>query len=173
MRIVALTARWTVGLLGGLAVLACVAFLVATRALGYQPVAVYSGSMEPRIPVGALVLERVVPSASVRTGDVISFADPFDHTRVVTHRVVSIVAARTGTGYRTRGDANPVRDPWTLRLPRRVGRVHTVVPVVGYALVYAQTREVRTGLIGLAAVAMLVALLRRIWRPTRPAERAA
>jgi signal peptidase len=171
MRHVAHVARWTAGLLAGLAVLACVGFVVLTRGLGYQPVAVYSGSMAPRLPVGGLVLERVVPAAQVRVGDVITFADPFDPRRVVTHRVVSILATREGPGYRTKGDANPTRDPWTLKLPARVPRRVASVPYAGYALVYAQTREVRAALIALAALTTLVSLLRRIWLP--PQRRAA
>lgn len=171
MRRLALAARWTAGLLAGLAVLATGSFAVATRALHLQPVAVYSGSMEPRIPVGGLVFERVVPSASVRVGDVITFTDPFDRSRLVTHRVVSVVETREGPGYRTKGDANPSRDPWTLKLPPRVGRATATVPVAGYALVYARAREVRTGLILLAALVVLAALLRRIWTP--PSSRCA
>lgn len=169
MRHVAHVARWTAGLLAGLAVLACLAFAVVTRGLGYEPVAVYSGSMAPRLPVGALVLERVVPAAKVRVGDVITFADPFDPGRVVTHRVVSILQTREGPGYRTKGDANPVRDPWTLKLPPRVPRQVASVPYAGYALVYAQTREVRAALIGLAALTTLITILRRIWLPPRRA----
>lgn len=163
MRRLAPVARWTAGLLTGLAVLSCVGFAVATRVLHYQPVAVYSGSMEPKIPVGGLVFERIVPGSTIRVGDVISFADPYDSTRVVTHRVVRILKTRDGDGYRTRGDANPSRDPWTLKLPARVGTVRATVPFVGYALVYAQTREIRTLLILIAALTVLGTLLRRIW----------
>lgn len=168
MRRLVTAARRTAGLLAGLAVLASLSFAVATHVLHYQPVAVYSGSMAPRMPVGSLVLERVVPAARVHVGDVITFADPFDHTRVVTHRIVRILPTRVGPGYRTKGDANPTRDPWTLKLPPRVPHAVATVPYAGYALVYAQTREVRAALIALAALTTLVALLRRIWLPRPP-----
>jgi signal peptidase I len=168
MRLLATTARLAAGTFTVLAVTACLALVVATRALHLTPVAVYSGSMEPRIPTGGLVLERIVPSSAVRVGDVISFADPFDHSRVVTHRVVQVIQTREGAGYRTKGDANPSRDPWTLKLPPRLGRAETTVPVAGYALVYLQTREVRTALIALAALTILLSLLRRIWFPPGP-----
>jgi signal peptidase I len=171
VRRLAPAARWTAGLLTGLAVLSCVSFAVATRGLHYQPVAVYSGSMEPEIPVGGLVFERIVAGSSVRVGDVISFADPFDPARVVTHRVVRILKTSEGPGYRTKGDANPSGDPWTLKLPARVGTVRATVPVAGYALIYGQTREVRTALILLAALTFLGVLLRRIW--ARPSSRCA
>ena len=37
------------------------------------------------------------------------------------------------------------------------------MPVAGYALWYAKTREVRTLLIAAVAAALLVSVLRRIW----------
>lgn len=168
MRRLVTAARWTVSLLAGLTVLASLSFAVATQVFHLQAIAVYSGSMAPRMPVGSLVLERVDPAARVHVGDVITFADPFDRTRVVTHRVVEILPTREGLGYRTKGDANPTRDPWTLKLPARVPHAVATVPYAGYGLVYAQTREVRTALIALAALTTIVFLLRRIWLPKPP-----
>ena len=163
MRVLSTTARGTVGLLSGLTVLLALAYGVLLLA-GYKPMAVYSGSMEPSIPVGGVAVARPVPSPSIRVGDVITFRDPYVAGRVVTHRVVRVLHTREGLAYRTKGDANPARDPWTIRLPARVGRVAFRVPYAGYVLVYAHTREVRTGLIGLVSTALLAFLLRAIWR---------
>lgn len=153
----------TVGLFAGSAV----AFAVVYAALvvgGYRPVAVYSGSMRPTIPVGGLALDRVVRATDVRVGDVITFSDPYVKGRMVTHRVVQIIPTAHGRAYRTKGDANPSRDPWTIKLNAQVGRVAFSVPVAGYVLVYAHTREIRSALIALAAILVLIGLLRRIWR---------
>jgi signal peptidase I len=153
----------TVGLFAGSAV----AFAVVYAALivgGYRPVAVYSGSMRPTIPVGGLALDRVVPATDVRVGDVITFSDPYVKGRMVTHRVVQIIPTAHGRAYRTKGDANPSRDPWTIKLNAQVGRVAFSVPVAGYVLVYAHTREIRSALIALAAILVLIGLLGRIWR---------
>jgi signal peptidase len=153
----------TVGLFSGSAV----AFAVFYGALivgGYRPVAVYSGSMRPTIPVGGLAVDRTIAARDVRVGDVITFDDPYVKGRMVTHRVVSVIPAAQGLAYRTKGDANPARDPWTIRLNGQVGRVAFSVPGAGYVLVYAHTREVRSALICLASLLVLVGLLRRIWR---------
>jgi signal peptidase len=153
----------TVGLFSGSAV----AFAVFYGALivgGYRPVAVYSGSMRPTIPVGGLAVDRTIAARDVRVGDVITFDDPYVKGRMVTHRVVSVIPTAQGLAYRTKGDANPARDPWTIRLNGRVGRVAFSVPAAGYVLVYAHTREVRSALICLASLLVLVGLLRRIWR---------
>jgi len=110
----------TVGLLSGAAVAFALAY-VSLTVLGYKPVAVYSGSMEPTIPVGGLALDRAIPSKNVRVGDVITFSDPYVKGRLVTHRVIDI-------------------------------------------LYYAHTREIRSLLICLAALSLLVGILRLIWR---------
>jgi signal peptidase len=153
----------TVGLLSGAAVTLAVAY-VGLTVLGYKPVAVYSGSMVPTIPVGGLALDRAIPSHDVRVGDVITFSDPYVKGRLVTHRVIRVLQTPKGPAYRTKGDANPGRDPWTIRLAGQVGRVSFSVPFAGYVLYYAHTREVRGLLICFAAVALLGWMLRWIWR---------
>lgn len=163
--------RGTVGLFSGLTVLALAAY-ATLLVLGYTPVAVYSGSMEPVVGTGSLAIERPVAAGDVRVGDVITFGNPYVPGRLVTHRVVQMVDARDGrVGYRTKGDANAHRDPWTIELPAAVGKVHGTVPYAGYALVYARTREVRTAVLGLIALVILVGLLKRIWITPAPSVR--
>ena len=146
-------------------VLAYAGLLVA----GYKPIAVYSGSMVPTIRVGGLAVDRVVGARDIRVGDVITFQDPYVRGRLVTHRVIRIFHTSHGLAYRTKGDANAARDPWTIKLPDRVGRMSFSLPYAGYALWYLHTREVRTGLILLGALIALSALLRWIWRD-KPVE---
>jgi signal peptidase I len=154
--------RVTTTLLSGV-VVACVLAYAGLLLTGYKPIAVYSGSMVPTVQVGGLAVDRVVPARNVRVGDVITFQDPYVRGRLVTHRVMRIFHTSHGLAYRTKGDANTARDPWTIKLPDRVGRMSFAVPYAGYALWYAHTREVRTGLIILAALFALSAILRRIW----------
>jgi signal peptidase I len=153
----------TVGLLSGLAVAFAVAY-AGLMVFGYKPVAVYSGSMSPKIPVGGLAVDRVVPAKDVRVGDVITFTDPYVKGRFVTHRVVQLIQTPTGPAYRTKGDANPVRDPWTIRLKNDVGRVSFSLPFAGYVLFYAHSLEVRAALILIASALFLFSALRWIWR---------
>jgi signal peptidase len=155
--------RVTTGLLAG-SVVALVVSYAGLIVAGYRPVAVYSGSMAPTIGVGALVIDRPIAAKDVRAGDVITFSDPFVKGRMVTHRVTQILQTRQGLAYRTKGDANPSRDPWAIRLPGQVGRVSFSVPLAGYVLVYAHTREVRAVLICLASFLLLLGVLRLIWR---------
>lgn len=155
--------RTTATLFAGVAVLCVFAYAVLLVA-GYKPVEVYSGSMVPTLRVGSIAFDRPVAGDSVRVGDVITFQDPYARGRLVTHRVIRIFHTKNGLAYRTKGDANAARDPWTIKLPERVGRVSFSVPFVGYVAWYAHTREVRGVLILLAAIFVLVSTLRRIWR---------
>ena len=145
-------------------VVACVLAYAGLLVTGYKPIAVYSGSMVPTIRVGGLAVDRVVAASDVRVGDVITFQDPYVHGRLVTHRVIHIFHTDHGLAYRTKGDANAVRDPWTIKLPDRVGRMAFSVPYAGYVLWYLHTREIRTALILLGALIALTAMLRAIWR---------
>jgi signal peptidase len=162
-------ARVTTALVAG-AVVTLVVGYAALLVAGFKPVAVYSGSMRPTLGVGSLAVDRVVPASSVRVGDVITFNDPYVKGRLVTHRVAQIVPTKHGLAYRTKGDANAARDPWAIRLNDRVGRVALDVPVAGYLLYYAHTREIRALLLIVFAVFVLVGALRWIWRsePVRP-----
>jgi signal peptidase I len=165
------TARATTALLAGAVVTFVVAY-AALLAIGFRPVAVYSGSMRPTLGVGSLAVDRVVPASSVRVGDVITFDDPYTKGRLVTHRVAQIVPTKQGLAYRTKGDANPSRDPWAIRLNDKVGRVAFDVPLAGYVLYYGHTREIRGLLLIVFAILVLVGLLRWIWRsdPAHTAE---
>ena len=170
MRLTSVLKR-TVGPIAGLAVLATIAYLALFLA-GYRPVVVYSGSMEPGLPVGTLAFVESVPAENIHVGDVITFGDPHQPGRLVTHRVVETAETDEGAlAFRTKGDANLTRDPWTIALPDEAGRLAFDVPYVGYALWYAKTREVRTGLILLLSGLVLAFLLQAIWRkPDTPAE---
>ena len=156
-------ARVTTALVAG-AVVTLVVGYAALLVAGFRPVAVYSGSMRPTLGVGSLAVDRVVPASSVRVGDVITFNDPYIKGRLVTHRVAQIVQTKHGLAYRTKGDANAARDPWAIKLNDKVGRVAFHVPLAGYALWYAHTREVRAVLLGAFGLFVLIGVLRRIWR---------
>jgi len=88
---------------------ACTALLivavlaVVTAALaGWQVETVLSGSMEPAIPVGGVVVTCPVSPEDVQPGDIITFRSGGHH---VTHRVTAVVEGPTA-GFITRGDAN-------------------------------------------------------------------
>ena len=64
------------------------AALVVPPLLGYQSMAVLSGSMEPKIGVGAIVYAKEVDVAELETDDIITYR--LTGNTMVTHRIVEI-----------------------------------------------------------------------------------
>jgi signal peptidase I len=141
------------------------ALILLPAALGWQRYAIVSGSMTGTYDRGSLVIDDVVPVADLEVGDVITYTPPAgDH--LVTHRIAWIGRDAQGRRlFRTKGDANPVADPWTFRLDRpKQARVLFGVPYVGFALAALGRRDVRMALIGLPAGAIAAFSFVGLWR---------
>jgi len=70
---------------------------------GYKPFIVLSGSMEPAIMAGDLIVTKNIAPENVAVGDVISFR--VENDIMVSHRVTEIQTAG-GLSFLTKGDAN-------------------------------------------------------------------
>jgi signal peptidase I len=108
--------------------IAMTAITVLAAHTGLRPLVVKSGSMEPTIHTGAMVLVREIPAAEIRVGDVLAVERP-DHTRV-THRVVSVEHNGFIASLVLKGDANQDPDPEPV-VVARAGRMVSTLPVVG------------------------------------------
>lgn len=115
-----------------LAVLLClyVSIQVVTKGYtsfgGYMMFRVVTGSMEPTVPTGALLISRRTDVAQIQPGDIICFRTREVQIagRIVTHRVVEKLEAADGSILlRTRGDANPVSDSYLVDADNMIGRV--------------------------------------------------
>jgi len=102
-----------------------------TKVLPLRVFIVSSGSMEPAVKTGGLVV--VLPSSSYRIGDVVTYkTGPKDTT---THR---LVAAADGQ-YRTAGDANKAPDTGVIASDQILGKVIYSLPQAGYLAAFAKT----------------------------------
>lgn len=148
--------------------MALLAAIALPNAIGMRSFTVMSGSMEPTIHVGDVVIDRKIGPLSARPGDVVTFSDPTGRKRLITHRIRSLHVHGNTVQVVTKGDANNAVERWSVPANGRIGRVELRVWKLGYPLVYAHSR---LGLIGMMAVpALLLCLveLRRIWRsPSR------
>lgn len=120
------------------AAVALVALLSFPGAVGAESsFIVLSGSMEPTLQPGDVVVVESADPAAVHEGDIIVFHTdgPLGGpaTDRVTHRVVEKVHTDHGVAYRTKGDANDVPDPSLVDHSRLVGTVSFHVPFVGLA----------------------------------------
>jgi signal peptidase len=156
---------------GGLLTAAAVALAAAVLVpalLGFQRYVITSGSMTGTYDRGSLVYDRVVPTASLKVGDVITYDPPAGAgpAGLVTHRLVSITPQPSGARvFRTKGDANPVVDPWTFTLQNRTqARAAFHLPFAGFALAALADRRLRMLLIGVPALLVALSVLAALWR---------
>lgn len=136
-------------LLFSIAVLASMV-MVVPAVLHVKSYAVASGSMEPEMPVGSLVLVRKTEPADLKTGDIIVFASPRKDGENVTHRVTANDPERKQLT--TKGDANESQDPEPVPYDRVVGRVVWHTPKAGAAVMRMQSWYGKT-----ATIAVLIA----------------
>ncbi len=104
---------------------------------GYRSLIVLSGSMEPAMPIGGVVITKAADPASIKVGDIITFTgtvsdSPEQNSPFVTHRVVEILNEGEGLSFVTKGDANNTTDVNPVAASRVVGRVVLVIPWLGY-----------------------------------------
>ena len=112
-------------------VLAAVAFVVTAVQFGWEFDAVLSGSMEPELGVGGLVVVKPVDGQDVVVGDVISFKLPGIDTPIC-HRVIDRRETADGPLFQTRGDANEESDVTLVRAEDVNGKAVFYLPYVGY-----------------------------------------
>ena len=95
--------------------------------LGYNYKTVLTGSMEPAIPVGSIVITKEQSSYEIE--DIISFQEKGS---VITHRIISIDRER----YITKGDANNVADTEEVQQKQILGKVILTIPLLGYLVMW-------------------------------------
>jgi signal peptidase I len=150
----------TAGAVGGVL---CFLLAIASVSLGLRPLVVQSGSMQPTVKLGALVVARDVPAAQLRTGDVVTVDVGEDRT--VTHRIVGITHRKDSATLLLRGDANRVADPQPHTVTH-AGRMIVAIPFAGRV---AAALAGPFGLIGLGAyVTFLLFVLGNAWRDRPP-----
>ena len=78
----------------------------------YQMFTVLSGSMEPTLNVGGVIIVEKVDPMTLQEGDIITFIsnDTSLSGQVVSHRIIQVVDNNNGRMFITKGDANEDRD---------------------------------------------------------------
>lgn len=100
--------------------------------------AVQSGSMEPAIKTGSVVLTQ--PASEYQTNEVITFENRENRDVITTHRLIEKKTENNITTYQTKGDANNVPDQVAFTGDLIIGRVILTVPYLGYILSFAKSQ---------------------------------
>ncbi len=99
---------------------------------------VLSGSMEPNIHTGDIVVSSKIDPKLVKNNDVITFCYKGSNS-FITHRVVDIINYKGSLYFRTKGDANEDPDTRLVNSDELVGRVAFDLPYLGYLPAFAKT----------------------------------
>lgn len=97
---------------------------------------VLSGSMEPTIHVGSVVVVKRINPEDVKVGDIIAFKTAESKT---IHRVIEKIVEGNSFYFRTKGDANEDPDPWIVKPEDIIGVLHIQIPYYGYLIWFAKT----------------------------------
>lgn len=126
---------------------------VAIPQFGNRALIVRSGSMEPTIGIGSIVVVRTNQSPQYSKGDVIAFRSESNPNTIITHRVFSVEKKNNTISYRTKGDANKEEDGGIVNQKNILGKSYFVLPGVGQVLSFAKTK------LGFSLLIILPALL--------------
>jgi signal peptidase len=160
--------RRTVLFVGWVALGACGGLVLAVglpNAFHAKSLTVMSGSMEPTIGTGDVVVARQTSPMDVRIGDIVTFRDPLNHERLITHRVREMHVKGDDVVFTTRGDANTGEEHWAIAKTGTIGRVAYHVPRLGYFMVWFHSTYGLLLLIVLPSLLLGASELWRLWRP--------
>ncbi len=93
---------------------------------------VQSGSMEPAIKMGSIVM--VKPVDEYKIGDVVSFSEAGKSRTPTTHRIHDMKVAESKVFYITKGDANNAPDRKEIQEKDIIGKALINIPYLGYAV---------------------------------------
>lgn len=127
----------------------------------YEPV--YSGSMEPAIPVGGVVVIKAVDTKTLKVGDIICFKLSESTTTSITHRIINI----TDEGFITKGDANEDPDQWIVKKENVIGKAIFIIPYIGYLGYFVRTPIGFILLIVIPATLIIIMEIRSIIKETK------
>lgn len=134
-----------------LLVIALAFFLSSLPQISYKFLKVQSGSMEPAVKMGSLIL--VTPAQDYEIGDIITFCQNKNCSKTITHRLVDIRYESGKAFYLTKGDVNKLADKQEIAEEQIVGKVRFGLPALGYVVNFVQKP------IGFLIIILLPALL--------------
>ena len=145
----------------------CVIIPMVTGAL--QLLIVLSGSMNPVMQTGDMVVVRTMLPEDVGVGDIIAYHDPGGAENViVTHRAIGIEREGATINFKTKGDANEDVDTYTVTSDDVIGEMVFVIPFLGYALDRAKGKLTFILLVILPSLLIVADELRKIIMYSNP-----
>lgn len=129
----------------------------------YKMMVVLSGSMHPAFEAGDVVIVFENPKKdSYKKDDIITFKDPGDIKRIITHRIVEVLNEKNLVSYKTKGDANDTADLKPVPAINVIGQEKMHIPYLGRAVEFAKTKQGFIWLIVVPGLFIILSELRGI-----------
>jgi signal peptidase len=165
-------------LFAGLAVGSLIVALIATQVLGYKALAIQSGSMQPALSRGDLIIMRPINIADAHQGQIAVVEQGRTVHVNVAHRIVNITDGsvtvtdgRTGKSVsrpmrtlQTKGDANSSADPDVIDAAHFKGVVWFSIRNAGFVISAGHLRSIFVALMLLSGLCWTVVEVRNVTR---------
>ncbi len=96
---------------------------------GMKTFVIISGSMEPSLEIGDMVIIKEFPEEELQKGDIISFRNG---QSIITHRINNVINEKTGKiSFETKGDNNNIKDKNYVKYDDIEGKMVGKIPHIG------------------------------------------
>ena len=132
----------------------------------YQILSVLSGSMEPAIHTGSIVV--IKPVENYKIGDIITFGKT--EKTPTTHRIYDIKVNAGNPIYTTKGDANNAPDSREIPNSEVIGKILFSVPYAGFAIATAKKPWGFIFIIIIPTLIIISGEIKKIWIEVHPVK---
>jgi len=161
--------NWVVNIILIWVIVTAVLFFMLPHFWGWRFDAVLSGSMEPTLHVGGVILIKPVEPTDINAGDIIAFRDG---EITITHRVIEVITDSSEPSFITKGDANKTVDRSPIPATNVVGEVFFNLPYLGYLAAFIKRPLGFLLVIFLPGLAIIGLELKNMWQIVLRKERA-
>ena len=105
--------------------------------LGFRTFIIASGSMEPKLNVGDMVIIKETKQEKIKKDDIITFKEE-DKETTVTHRIIEVIEKDGMVKYRTKGDNNNTADSYLVPYDNIEGVYQFKIGKIGAAILKSQ-----------------------------------
>lgn len=107
--------------------------------LGIKTFVIISGSMEPNLNIGDIVLIKQTNEEQIKVNDIISYREG---QNVITHRVIEITQEDKKKKYITKGDNNNTKDSNPIEYKNIEGKYIGKIKYIGYLVIFVKNKIV-------------------------------
>lgn len=106
---------------------------------GIKTFVIVSGSMQPDLMIGDIVIVKNCDKKDINVGDIISYRSG---QSVITHRIVEFIESDGQTGYITKGDNNNVKDNVVVKFEDIEGKYIGKISKLGNVVLFLKNKIV-------------------------------